>query len=285
LSLLTALIIGTTCCHISANVFNDYFDWRSGADQTNTDFIMSISGGSRAIEFGIISEKKLFMLAMSNLMIAAICALYIGLVKGPLIIILSLVGAFAIYFYTAPPIRLAARYGLGEVFIFLCFGPVFIAGIIYVLTNNINWQTFFIGAPIGFLITSILLINEYPDLKADAKAKKINLAVILGPNLLPLVVDLLIISCYLTIIIGIILHIFPKSYLLSMFTLPLAIYEMVIINKMHNCSLSLLRATASGEAIHQNRKLIYKACINNIKLYAAFGISCIVAGIINYVYY
>ena len=262
LCLLIALIIGITCCHIAANTFNDYFDWISGADKANTDFIMSISGGSRAMEFGIISEQKLFIVALFNLLIAAICALYISMIKGPVIIVLSSIGAFAIYFYTAPPIRLAAKYGLGEVFIFLCFGPIFTTGVIYVLTSNINWESFFVGVPIGLLITSILLINEYPDLKADINAKKTNLAVVLGSRLLPFAVVLLILSSYLVTITGIFLQLFPKSFLLSMLTLPFAMH--VIINIIN---------------IKQSRSYIQKACLNNIKLYAFFGLTFIVAGI------
>lgn len=261
--LFLAVFVGSICCHIAANVFNDYFDWQSGADQINTNFIFSISGGSRATEFGIIGEKKLFQLAMINLLIAASCALYITLNKGPLIIILSIFGAFSIYFYTAPSIRLAAKYGLGELCIFLCFGPILIAGTIYVFTNNINWESFLIGSPLGLLITSILLINEYPDLAADAAAKKTNLAVLLGHKYLPFAVSALIISCYITMIIGIAIKVFPKIYVLSMLTLPLAIYEIMLTFKMQ-----------------QNRKLIYKACITNIKLYAVFGLTCIIAGII-----
>ena len=183
ISLLLATIIGIISCHIAANTFNDYFDWQSGADQANFDYIPTLSGGSRAIENGFITERNLFILASINLLIAACCAVYITCIRGPYILILSAIGAFSSYFYTSPPIRLAARYGLGELFVFLSFGPILIAGIIYVLTNQINLTTFLVGVPIGFLITSCLLMNEYPDQKADLLAKKFNFAVILGKKI------------------------------------------------------------------------------------------------------
>ena len=263
ISLLFALIIGTISCHIAANTFNDYFDWQSGADQVNTNYIMSISGGSRAIELGFITEQTLFKVALSFLTIAAICGFYLTLIKGPLIILLGIVGAFAIYFYTAPPIRLIARCGLGEFFIFLCFGPIFIMGVIYVLTTRLDFVSFFIGIPIGLLITSILVINEYPDLAADRIVGKKNLAVVLGEKWLPWCIILLTLLSYIFTIFGIIINILPKTFLLAMLTLPLAIYEIKLV----------LNLTKS-------REYVVKACFNNLKLYACFGATFIIASII-----
>lgn len=263
IDLVIATIIGTISCHIAANSFNDYFDWLNEADQINNDFIMSISGGSRAMEFGLITPQTLFKVAIFSLFIAASCAGYISLIRGPLILLLSITGAFAAYFYTAPPIRLVARYGLGELFIFLCFGPLFIAGVILVLTNNISWQNFMLGVPIGLLITSILLINGYPDLTADARAKKYNLAVILGKKFIPWGMLLLIGMCYVSTIYLVLNKLLAKCYLLTLITMPLAIYEIILVFN-----------------IEKQRKIMHKACINNLKLYASFGIMLIISNII-----
>lgn len=262
LDLLFALIIGTISCHIAANTFNDYFDWRSGADKANTNYIMSISGGSRAIEFGLITERSLFIVALSFLIVAACSAIYLSIIIGPIIMLLSAIGAFAVYFYVAPPIRLAARYGLGELFIFLCFGPIFVAGVIYVLTGKIDFVNFFVGIPIGILITSCLVINEYPDLSADLLVGKKNLAVILGTRKLPWCIVFFTLSSYIITMFGIAINIFPKTFSLSIITIPLAIYEIVIVFK-----------------INHNRHYAYLACINNLKLYACFGITFIIASI------
>src|SRR5207248_4804707 len=81
-------------------------------------------------------------------------------------------GAFAALFYTAPPIRLAARRGAGELFVGLCFGPLMTAGAIYALTRELSPMSFLVGVPAGLLTTAILWVNEFPDAASDAKAHR-----------------------------------------------------------------------------------------------------------------
>ena len=43
--------------HMAANTFNDYFDWSSGRDVKNVDYLLASTGGSRAIDFNLIKLK------------------------------------------------------------------------------------------------------------------------------------------------------------------------------------------------------------------------------------
>jgi len=166
--------------HVAANTFNDYFDWQSGADQANNDYFLPYSGGSRSIELGLISEKALFRVALISLSIASLLGLMLAVRSGPGILLFGVVGALSSYFYTAPPLRLAARKGLGELLIGLNFGPFATAGTVYALTGSVSLSDFLIGVPIGLLTTAILWINQFPDEVSDREAGKINLVVLLG---------------------------------------------------------------------------------------------------------
>jgi 1,4-dihydroxy-2-naphthoate octaprenyltransferase len=166
--------------HIAANTFNDYFDWKSGTDQANNDYFLPYSGGSRSIELGLISEKSLFRVASISLLIAGTLGLILTLRSGPGILIFGVIGALSSYFYTAPPLRLAARKGLGELLIGLNFGPLATAGTVYALTGSVTLTDFLIGIPIGLLTTAILWINQFPDEDSDRETGKINLVVMLG---------------------------------------------------------------------------------------------------------
>ena len=90
------------------------------------------------------------------------------------------------YFYTARPLRLVARRGLGEIAIFLAFGPLLTLGTGFAIFNGDfgNSEHFLncmlIGIPMGLLTTNILLINEFPDMKSDAKTGKNHLVVTFG---------------------------------------------------------------------------------------------------------
>jgi len=203
-------ILGVICVHIFGNLYNDYFDVKSGTDENNNEYFnvgdkslilrgAQISGGSRAIELGLITlknTKKLgtFMIA-SALICVIILSINIFLQTGSLnniyaIIIIGLVGSLLAYFYTAEPLRLSARKGLGELTIFLTFGPLLTLGSFFAMSNSevaINFEAFklflLIGIPLGLLTTNILFINQYPDYKSDKKSDKINLVVLFGKKM------------------------------------------------------------------------------------------------------
>ena len=200
-------IIGIICLHIFGNLYNDYFDVSSGTDEVNNEYFnvgdkslilrgAQISGGSRAIELGLITLKKTKKLGNIMLLIALACIIIISLnifletkslnnIFG--ILAIGSLGLILTYFYTAKPLRLSARKGLGEFVVFLTFGPLLSLGSAFAMTNtpfditNEDLKFFiFIGIPLGLLTTNILLINQFPDYKSDKKSKKINLVVLFG---------------------------------------------------------------------------------------------------------
>ena len=175
-----ATLFAAIFMHISANTFNDYFDWTSGTDKANNNYFQPYSGGSRSIELGLINEKYLFRVALISLLISAGLGLYLAAASGLVLLFFGLIGAFSAYFYTAPPLRLAARRGLGELLIGLNFGPMATAGAVYAMTGKVGLVDFLVGVPIGLLTTAILWINQFPDLESDRQMGKINLVVVLG---------------------------------------------------------------------------------------------------------
>jgi len=166
--------------HVAANTFNDYFDWKSGSDPANNDYFLPYSGGSRSIELGLVTERSLFAVASISLVISAGLGLLLALQSGWGVLVFGAIGAFCAFFYTAPPIRLAARRGLGELAVGLNFGPLAVAGTVYALTGRATLADFLAGVPIGLLTIAILWINQFPDEAADRATGKHNLVVVLG---------------------------------------------------------------------------------------------------------
>lgn len=172
--------LGVVLLHLSANVFNDYFDWTSGTDQVNAQYFLKYSGGSRAIELGLISERGTRNLATAFLVLATLIGIYLTTQIGWGVLAFGLAGAFFGFFYTSPPLRIAARRGLGEMAIGVTFGPLITGGMFYVVTGMFSWTSLLIGLPIGLLIANILLINEVPDAEPDALTGKNHLVVTFG---------------------------------------------------------------------------------------------------------
>jgi 1,4-dihydroxy-2-naphthoate octaprenyltransferase len=212
LNLLNAFIsiLGVICLHIFSNLYNDFFDVSYGSDEENKEYFnvgskslilrgAQISGGSRAIELGLTTLKKTSSLGNIMLFLSIICLLilsfnsYIITGSSSNVFMMSLIaasGVFLGFFYTAKPLRLSARKGLGELTIFLAFGPLLTLGSMFSMSNisidlnsSIIQTIFFIGIPLGLLTTNILFINQFPDYESDKKTGKTNLVVIFGKKI------------------------------------------------------------------------------------------------------
>ena len=243
-----ALIAGI-CLHISANVFNDYFDWRSGTDQANNNYFLPYSGGSRSVELGLADEKTLFRVASGALAISAVIGLYLAFTSGPGVIAFGLAGAFLAYFYTAPPLRLAARKGLGELSVGLAFGPLATAGTVYALTGQAPLSSFLIGIPIGLLTVLILWINQFPDEEADKATGKHNLVVILGKENARWGYLLLLLAVFGMMIYLVLTGIFPPLALITLLLTPFAVFACLIVFR-NFAQRSLIRANLATIQLH-----------------------------------
>jgi 1,4-dihydroxy-2-naphthoate octaprenyltransferase len=235
--------------HIAANTFNDYFDWKSGTDPANNDYFLPYSGGSRSIELGLISEKALFRVASIALLLASALGVALAFLSGPGILLFGLVGALSSYFYTAPPLRLAARKGLGELLIGLNFGPFATAGTVYALTGSVTLADFLIGIPIGLLTTAILWINQFPDEDSDRLTGKINLVVLLGKKRARWGYLLLLAAAFGLLLYWLAVGVLPLAALLVLLGIPLAVYATRIAMREYD-QRSLIRANAATIQLH-----------------------------------
>ena len=222
-------MVGASALHIAANCFNDYFDWKSGADPANNEYFQALSGGSRAVEMGLISLKGMFNVAAAASLVATICGAVLIYLVGPGILLYGLVGLFSAYFYTAPPLRLVARKGLGELFIGLNFGPLMTSGTAYALTGAFHWVDLLVGVPVGLLTAAILWINEFPDAPSDEATGKEHLVVVLGKRAARWGYVGLLLGAFGLVGIGAATGIFPAGALLFLGGLPIAAYAVKVL--------------------------------------------------------
>jgi len=198
---------GILFIHLFSNLYNDYFDVTHGADEANTEYFNAgmnssmlkgaqLSGGSRAVELGLITLKGTKSLANIMFMFGLLTAagiLYMSYLNTGSTsnsyhsAIIALIGVLIGYFYTAKPIKLSSRYGLGEIAIFLSFGPLLTLGSGFAISmetiqlfSNEFYNLMILGVPIGLLTTNILFINQFPDYTSDKKVGKNHLVVLFG---------------------------------------------------------------------------------------------------------
>ncbi len=215
-------LVGAALIHLGLNVANDIFDTLAGADPLNptpTPF----SGGSRVIQYGLLSLRQMALLAAALYGGGALVGLILGLLRGwEPILWLGIGGILLSLGYTAPPLRLAYR-GLGELAVAAGFGPVMTLGAYAVQTGRLEWTPLTASLPVGLLIGLVLYVNEVPDRVGDAAAGKRTLVVRLPHRWVVWVYGLGVGMAYLLIGAGVILGRIPPGGLAAWLTVPLAV--------------------------------------------------------------
>jgi 1,4-dihydroxy-2-naphthoate octaprenyltransferase len=172
-------LLGVMFLHSGANIANDYFDHLSGNDWVNKN-VTPFSGGRRFIQQGILSPKATLFASLFCLTIGAILGVIILVItRSIFILIIGLMGILGGFFYTAPPVKLGYR-GIGEVFIAFLFGILPVYGSYYLQAKAIDLIPLPVACIVGVLIFLVILINEFPDLAADAAVNKKTLVVLFG---------------------------------------------------------------------------------------------------------
>jgi 1,4-dihydroxy-2-naphthoate octaprenyltransferase len=221
--LLAPTIVGAAALHVAANCFNDYFDWKSGADAENDSFFEGLTGGSRTIQRDVVTPDQMYTAAVVAAGVAVVCGVVLIAARGWGIAAFGLFGLATGYAYTAPPLRLVARHGLGELVIALDFGPLIVGGTTFTLTGKLMWTDLLIGVPLGLLTAAILWANEFPDTPADAAVGKHHLVATLGRETARWGYIGLVVGAFGTVALGVGLGTLPVGALLFFVALPLAV--------------------------------------------------------------
>jgi 1,4-dihydroxy-2-naphthoate octaprenyltransferase len=225
------VLIGVGALHSAGNLINDYIDTpRSDSLNPNpTPF----SGGSRVVLDGRLTASWVFRAAVVCFTLAALIGLYLILNGRPYVALIGLLGLIAGLFYSANPIQFMSR-GIGEIIIFFAFGPLITWGTYYVLTGRLTGPAFLLGFPLGFLITAIIWINEFPDYQADKAAGKRNLVVRWGlaPSRYVYILLMILPYPFLVFLFGVMGM--PAWILLGWLTLPLALRGIAVLWKEYD---------------------------------------------------
>jgi 1,4-dihydroxy-2-naphthoate octaprenyltransferase len=206
---------------MALNMTDDYYDFRHLVDAFASDGRNPYTGGSGLLSSGLIQPEKMKRVFVTFYITAIGIGVLLGILRGPFVILLLIIGFFCAYFYTAPPIKFGYR-GLGEIAQLLCFGPGIGLGAYYVQAQRISWEAFWGTLPFGIMLFSMITINEIPDYFEDQKGGKLNLVARFGRKAGVWLFILSLLSAYGAIVAGVLLGRIPPLGLLSLLTLPIA---------------------------------------------------------------
>lgn len=199
---------------IGANLANDVFDFRRGADVDRL-------GPVRVSQSGLIPPQQVLQATSLVLGAAMLVGAYLVWRGGWPILLLGLLAILSALAYTGGPAPLG-YHGLGDLFVFLFFGAVAVAGTAYVQTQELSRLAVAASIPVGCLATAILVVNNLRDVETDRVAGKRTLAVRLGAPATRAEYALLLAAAYLTPPLLWLTDLLSAWWWLPWLTLPLA---------------------------------------------------------------
>ncbi|GAH39455.1 unnamed protein product, partial [marine sediment metagenome] len=185
---------GLLLCHISVNVLNDYFDYRSGIDLEvrRTPF----SGGSGILPAALLKPRQVFWFGLVSFLLAVPIGVYFVIARGWALLPLLLVAAVCIILYTP----FITKVGWPEWAPGLGMGALPVLGVYFVQTTAYTLPAVIACIPSGILVHNLLLLNEFPDAEADGKAGRKTLPIVMGKEKAGIVYSVLTLALYLWII-------------------------------------------------------------------------------------
>ena len=168
---LLPLVVALTL-QVGVNFANDYSDGVRGSDEERV-------GPVRLVAAELAPPRQVLSAALGCFFVAGVAGLALAAVTSWWLVAVGAGCIAAAWFYTGGP-RPYGYNGLGEVFVFVCFGVVAVAGTAYVQMKALSWLGLAASVPAGLLACALLMVNNLRDIGTDTVAGKRTLAVMLG---------------------------------------------------------------------------------------------------------
>jgi 1,4-dihydroxy-2-naphthoate octaprenyltransferase len=168
-----AAMLGALFIQVGTNLSNDYSDARRGADTEDRLGPVRVTAG------GLVPPRQVLVATYVAFGAAVLAGAYLIATAGWELLLVGAASILAGVLYTGGP-RPYGYEGLGEVFVFLFFGVVAVAGSYFAQVERVTWEAFVLAVPVGLLAAAILVVNNVRDLETDRRAGKRTLAVRLG---------------------------------------------------------------------------------------------------------
>ncbi|MCS7337144.1 MAG: prenyltransferase [Verrucomicrobiae bacterium] len=212
------VLIGALAAHVSVNALNEYFDFKSGLDfrTQRTPF----SGGSGTLPQKPEYAPHALAIGVGSFIITALVGVYFlakrGLALLPLGVLgLAIVGAYTVWITRRPLLCLVAP-GLG-------FGPLMVMGTNFALTGQYTWTAFVASLVPFFLVSNLLLLNQFPDVEPDRQVGRRHLPIVLGRRAASIVYGAFLLLAYVALVAGVFAAYLPRASLFGLITVVAAV--------------------------------------------------------------
>lgn len=211
-------LLGAALAHAAVNLLNEYDDFRSGLDAitVRTPF----SGGSGTLPAHPEAAQATLAAGVLCLAATALIGAYFAWTRGAAIVPLGVLGLVIVVAYTPwitrhPRLCLLAP-GVG-------FGPLMVMGTAFVLSGRYSPAAAWASLVPLFLVSDLLLINQFPDVEADRKVGRHHLPIWIGRVRSAWIYVGFLLASFAAIGLGAAAGLLPPWSLLGLLPLPLAL--------------------------------------------------------------
>lgn len=225
--------LGLFIAHGTNNLLNDYTDFSRGVDKDN---YFRTQYGVHPLVQGFWTKSQQIQWFLASGVIAFLSGVFALFYTGfnPYIIGLFAFGALILLFYTWP----MKYWSLGELAIFLIWGPIMISGVYLVLTlgagksvTNEIWMVALAGIPFGLSVASINVAKHTDKLKDDKKKGVGTFPVRAGEAFARYTTMATILIAYAVVIYLVAIGYFSTFMLLILFAGQRAFYAIAVLGK------------------------------------------------------
>ncbi len=245
----TLVVIGVTLNHFGLNLVDDVLDYRHAVDLQKGAEKNFFTGGSGVLPEGLLKDTHMLKAAGLFFITTAAIGAYLTSACGWPVLILGLFGMASSIFYTTPPIRFGYR-GFGELGLLVNFGPVIVMGSYYVQARTFAFEPLIASLVPGFMMWSMIIINEIPDYETDRRGGKWNLVARFGKKTGAVLYGVGLTIAYGVLIITALSQALSPFILLGLISLPFAVKSFAVMSRYLNDPLAMAPANLAMIKVH-----------------------------------
>ena len=211
-------LVGAMCAHISVNAFNEYFDFKSGLDSRTQRTPFSGGSGTLVEKPGL--ARQALGTALITCAVTGLIGIYFLYIWGLALLPLGILGLLTVVAYTPwlarYPLLCLIAPGLG-------FGTFMVMGTDFVLSGAYSWTAFIASLVPFFLVSDLLLLNQFPDVDPDRSVGRRHFPIVFGRRASSFIYAAFLVGAYLSIVLGVYLGYLPTTSFIGLLTIVLAV--------------------------------------------------------------
>ena len=221
-------LVGVMFLHLGMNLTDDYFDWRVGSAEARKEAVGEGFRGRMTkypyLTSGEATPKHLLGAIACFFAVAAVMGAIVLAIRGWMIFAWVVAALIIGISYSGGPLKLGFR-GLGEMVIFIMFGPLMMSGVYYSVTGVLDWKILLLSTAVGLLVMNIVYSHSVLDAVPDKKMGKFTMAHLMGGKKGQIALSAFINTVpYLIVVVGVACGLLHPAYLAVLVVMPVSFW-------------------------------------------------------------